>query len=102
MDKNKETYQQSASSFNLKLKRLFIVLSTAFWTGCSLDVSLESPQSLSDISLKTMNRKEPDFIHGEVVTTSKGHQITGVFGEISEKTKAINNDQWEFEGVFYE
>jgi zinc protease len=48
-----------------------------------------------------IDRKDPDFIHGEVVTS--GHyQVTGVFGEISEKTKAVNNSQWEIEGVFYE
>lgn len=69
-------------------------------SACSLDASIASLSQSIDI--EQLNRKEPDFIHGEVVTTSAGHQITGVFGEISETTKAFNNSQWEFEGVFYE
>lgn len=69
-------------------------------SACSLDANI---QSLSHtIDFEQLNRKEPDFIHGEVVTTSAGHQITGVFGEISETKKSFNNSQWEFEGVFYE
>lgn len=77
----------------------FLVGSCSLMSACSLEANIEFP---SDLTLKPMHRKEPDFIHGEVVTTTKGHQITGVFGEISEKTKAINTDSWEFEGVFYE
>jgi len=65
-----------------------------------LDASIQSLSESID-SIGHLNRKDPDFIHGEVVTS--GHyQVTGVFGEISEKTKAVNNSQWEIEGVFYE
>ncbi len=65
-----------------------------------MDASIQSLSEAID-SIANLNRKDPDFIHGEVVTS--GHyQVTGVFGEISEKTKAVNNSQWEIEGVFYE
>lgn len=68
-------------------------------SACSLNADI---QSLSQkIDIENLNRKDPDFIHGEVVTSGR-YQMTGVFGEISEKTKALNNSQWEFEGVFYE
>lgn len=67
--------------------------------ACSLDANIQSLTTAIDI--ENLNRKDPDFIHGEVVTSGQ-FEITGVFGEISEKTKAINNSEWEFEGVFYE
>lgn len=73
---------------------------TFFLTACSLDADIKTFAQIID--LENMNRKEPDFTHGEVVTTTGGHQFTGVFGEISEKTMAIDNNQWQFEGVFYE
>lgn len=69
--------------------------------ACSMDANIQSLSQIKDKIIENLNRKDPDFIHGEVVTS--GHyEITGVFGEISEKTTAINNSQWEIEGVFYE
>ncbi len=64
-----------------------------------MDASIASLSQITDI--ENINRKEPDFIHGEVVTSGQ-YQMTGVFGEISEKTQSISNHQWQFEGVFYE
>ena len=84
----------------ISLKKIFFYMGLLIaFSGCSLDANI---QSLSQsIDVENLNRKDPDFIHGEVVTS--GHyQMTGVFGEISEKTQSINNSQWEFEGVFYE
>lgn len=83
------------------LKKAFIYLWLSIvLNACSLETSIQSLSPSSDI--EHLNRKEPDFIHGEVVMTSGGHQITGVFGEVSETTKSINSSHWEFEGVFYE
>ncbi|NUN04712.1 MAG: hypothetical protein HUU57_03020 [Bdellovibrio sp.] len=82
------------------LKQSCVALGTIFALGaCSLDANIQALTETIDI--ENLNRKEPDFIHGEVVTSGQ-FEITGVFGEISEKTKAINNNDWEFEGVFYE
>ena len=84
---------------NLKKFFLFSGLLVSL-SACSMDASIQSLSEAID-SIANLNRKDPDFIHGEVVTS--GHyQVTGVFGEISEKTKAVNNSQWEIEGVFYE
>lgn len=69
--------------------------------ACSLEANLQSLAEKSEI-LENLNRKEPDLIYGEVVTTSKGYQMTGVFGELSEKTTSLNGNNWQFEGVFYE
>lgn len=81
-------------------QRIFFLLGLVLVLGaCSLDASLTSLPQLADI--ENLNRKDPDFIHGEVVTSGR-YQITGVFGEVSEKAKAINSSEWEFEGVFYE
>lgn len=76
------------------------VVATLSLGGCSIDISqTAASESSKNISV---NRKNPDFINGEIVKTSAGHQITGVFGEVLENTKSFNNSQWEFEGVFYE
>lgn len=79
---------------------LFVLLS-----GCSLDASLINARSVigdnpeSNPNLK-MQRANPDFIAGEVVTTGNGVVIQGTFGEVSEK-KTLSNGV-EFEGAFYE
>lgn len=98
MEKLKELVEQ---------KRIYCVLRQALLgtslllalTACSLDANIDSLSKSVDVD--NLNRKEPDFITGEVVT-SGNFILTGVFGEISEKTTAINNPNWEFEGVFYE
>lgn len=69
-------------------------------SGCSLDSSISS--LVDPTPPDTLNRKDPDLLYGEVVTTSSGYQFKGVFGEISEKSTGLNNSQWQFEGVFYE
>lgn len=79
-------------------KFLYFV-SALLLSACSLDATL---LSLQESQIEIQNRKSPDLIYGEVVTTSKGFQLTGVFGEISEKTESITGNNWQFEGVFYE
>lgn len=82
------------------LRKVILGLVSIFVLGaCSLDANIQSLTEALDP--ENLNRKDPDFIHGEVVTSGQ-FEITGVFGEISEKTKAKNNADWEFEGVFYE
>lgn len=74
-------------------------------TGCSLEVSLEQLTEFVPPSILPQERKEPDFIHGEVITThagTAGYQLRGVFGEVSEKTASLNGNHWQVEGVFYE
>lgn len=56
----------------------------------------ESPPQV----VQPTSRPYPDFVMGEVVTTSSGHKIRGVFGEVSEKTMTSNG--WQIHGVFYE
>lgn len=76
-----------------------------FLSGCSLDANLITARSVignnpdSNPNLK-MQRTNPDFVAGEVVTTGNGVVIQGSFGEISEK-KTLSNGV-VFEGAFYE
>lgn len=83
-------------------KYVFYIYLLTILNACSLDADIQSISRDREIDFEKMNRKEPDFIHGEVVTTSAGHKITGVFGEVSETKKSFNNSQWEIEAVFYE
>ncbi len=80
-------------------KACLAVVAAGFTSACSMDASiLDMNQVLAPI--EDLNRKEPDFIHGELVTTNNGYQVKAVFGEISEKTTTSNG--WQIEGVFYE
>lgn len=72
-----------------------------FLTACSLESSITN---LTD-AIDALNREEPDFIYGEVVTTSggtPGYEVKAVFGEVSEKTQSLNGNNWKIEGAFYE
>ncbi len=72
-----------------------------FLTSCSLESSITN---LTD-AIDALNREEPDFIYGEVVTTSggtPGYEVKAVFGEVSEKTQSLNGNNWKIEGAFYE
>lgn len=72
--------------------------------GCSMDASITDLIS-KDAPAVDLNRKEPDFIPGEIVTTSEGtpgFQIKAVFGEIGEKQEATTFGGWQVEGTFYE
>lgn len=75
------------------------LVSALLLSACSLDATL---LSLEESQIEVQNRKSADLVYGEVVTTSKGFQLTGVFGEVSEKTESITGNNWQFEGVFYE
>lgn len=68
--------------------------------GCSLDASIDELSRSVAPALEDLNRKNPDFIHGELVTTNNGYRFTVVFGEISEK-KSLSSG-WQVEGAFYE
>ncbi|WP_041873031.1 hypothetical protein [Bdellovibrio sp. ArHS] len=45
------------------------------------------------------NRKEPDFVNGETVTSPNNYVATGVLGEISEAQTSSNG--YQLEGAFY-
>ena len=84
------------------LGRRFVLMITAavFLSACSLDVSISDiSESLSPV-VAIQDRREPDFINGEIVTTNSGVVVKGVFGEISQKAKLSNGV--EVDGVFYE
>lgn len=91
------------------LKRMLIfTISTMLLTGCGgVDSSITD---LVDSSLNLLptaqNRVDPDFIPGEIVTTSNGtpgYQVKAVFGEVSEKqTTTMGTPGWQVDGVFYE
>lgn len=69
--------------------------------ACSLDASIiEQVNRSIEPVIEDLNRRNPDFIHGELVTTNNGYQFTAVFGETSEK-KSLSNG-WRIEGAFYE
>lgn len=86
---------------------VFIMLwTTGFLSGCSFDASIthEELQSPSiDLEPLPLARGAPDFVSGEVVTTTlgdPGFEVKGVFGEVSEKQRTANG--WTVDGVFYE
>lgn len=74
-----------------------------FLSACSLEASITEISSIindiSDPNQKTQ-RSDPDFVAGEVVTTSNGTIVTGSFGEVSERQTLSNGVV--VEGVFYE
>lgn len=75
-----------------------------FNLGCSLDASITDIVS-NENPVIDLNRKDPDFIPGEVVTTSEGtpgFQVRAVLGEIGEKQEATTLGGWQVEGTFYE
>ncbi|WP_415061559.1 hypothetical protein, partial [Bdellovibrio sp.] len=106
---NSATQQLSNSShncaLNTKKQKIFLyILVTLGLSACSLDAQIINGRSLNP-EFEIQERKEPDFIYGEVVTTyggKPGYEVKAVFGEISEKTKSLNGNQWQLEGVFYE
>lgn len=72
-------------------------------SGCSLDASITNTGSVVGALPSIQERKEPDFIPGEIVTTSNGtpgYQVKAVFGEITEKQTTLTG--WKIDGVFYE
>lgn len=72
-------------------------------SGCSLDASITNTGSVAGILPSIQERKEPDFISGEIVTTSNGtpgYQVKAVFGEVIEKQTTTTG--WKIDGVFYE
>lgn len=97
----------SSRSFALRLRNqkiFFYILITWGLSACSLDAAIFSGQPPS-LEFESQERKAPDFIYGEVVTTyggKPGYEVKAVFGEISEKSKSLNGNNWQLEGVFYE
>ncbi|WP_415063688.1 hypothetical protein [Bdellovibrio sp.] len=76
-----------------------LLVVSSFLSACSLDATLLKQEELIS-TIENLNRKEPDFIPGEVVTTAQGYRVKAVFGEITEKNTTTNG--WKIEGVFYE
>lgn len=97
----------SGGYFTFELKKqgkLIWILCYLILSSCSLDAKIFNGQPPSP-ELASQERRAPDFIHGEIVTTyggKPGYEVKAVFGEISEKSKSLNDNQWEIEGVFYE
>ncbi len=85
-------------------KNIMYIILLSVLSGCSLDASLVQLPALDKVvetpEVENLIRKEPDFISGELVTTSNNYQIKGAFGEISEKKELANG--YTIEGVFYE
>lgn len=77
---------------------LFIVSSLS--AACSLDASITRQDDAPSSDINTSNRTEPDFLHGEMVTTASGYKLKTVFGEVGNK-QALSNG-YKVEGVFYE
>lgn len=89
---------------SVSAKSLIYVLFVLGLSACSLDATIFNKDLLS-VDVKPQERKAPDFIYGEVVTTyggKPGYEVKAVFGEISEETKSLNGNGWQLEGVFYE
>lgn len=89
-------YEESKMKFTLASVAISLLFCIS---ACSLEANIVSQ---TDTLKETLDRKSPDLTYGEIVTTSGGFQLTGVFGESSEKTKSITNNEWQFEGAFYE
>lgn len=77
----------------------FFAILTMLGSACSLDANITSMSENLPV-VEDLERADPDFVHGEIVTTSSGFQVKAVLGEISEETTATNG--WRVEGVFYE
>ncbi|WP_374028916.1 hypothetical protein [Bdellovibrio bacteriovorus] len=78
-----------------------IICSSLLWlSACSFEASISGLESEINPSLDSLQRKQPDFVSGEVVTTSSGVVITGTFGEISETKKV--SPEITIQGAFYE
>ena len=80
-------------------KLMTLITSLVFLSGCSLDAIIQSLLS-ENLFFKVETKKTPDFLPGEIVTTSRGYQVQVIFGDISQKKSTANG--YELEGVFYE
>lgn len=60
-------------------------LVAASLTGCSFDASVTDYAPSTDVPNVSLSRAAPDFLSGEVVTTTNGTTIRAVFGEVTEK-----------------
>lgn len=80
----------------------FLALST---TACSIDASLLNQLTQTPSITETLeSRKEPDFMDGEVVTTTNSYQIRATFGEIGDTQEIVPNAgtpsyKYTFEGA---
>lgn len=86
------------------VKSIFILIMLSSLSGCMEASVVNTPSTEGDktapLPVENLTRKEPDFISGELVTTSNGYQIKGAFGEISEKQVLSNG--YTVEGAFYQ
>lgn len=81
------------------LSFLALALAVISLSACSMEASLTKLGSIEDPTLSSQ-RTKPDFVTGEIVTTSNGVVVKGTFGEISEK-KVLSSGV-EVDGAFYE
>lgn len=82
--------------FFLFCSSLILVLSAC---DSYLDVSLEEINK-TIIPSDSLNLKDPKSFTGQIVTTSNGSVVKGIFGETSERQVLSNNVV--IEGAFYE
>lgn len=89
---------ESYGFYRKKFGFYLLILSMFVSLGCSLEASLISLNAIEDTT-NNLNREEPDFIAGEVITSSNGYKATGVFAETSDRKTSSNG--YQMEGVFY-
>lgn len=67
------------------LPSLFALFALLVLPSCGIEANIQALGQIAspDINEPT-NRKEPDFLSGQVVTTSQGYQLRAVFGELPE------------------
>lgn len=84
-----------------------LIAISALGTACSLNASItgaleqisETPSAITPPELIPSEvRASPDFLSGEVVTTSNGYKFKAVFGEIGNKQTLSNG--YKVDGVF--
>lgn len=92
---------KTESRSNLSWTKLLLISLSVLQFGCSIDGSIQGVLAeLPSLPVFQLNRKSPDFIPAEVVTTSSGHVVRGVIGEVSQKVTTSSG--YVVEAIFYE
>lgn len=90
------------------ITRVFLFLALIICiSGCHLEAQI-FPATISESQIASpieSSTHGPSLSYGERVVTTAGtpnYEILGAFGELSEQTKSLNNNNWVIEGTFYE
>lgn len=70
-----------------------------FQTGCYMKFSFED--LAQETGTQTTVRSSEDYSDGETVVTANGYEVTGAFGEVSEKQVTTLTPGWQVDGSFY-